>query len=50
MYVHTVSFYVHKVPDLRKATFHTHNSRTHCSPSNDSCTQQLINYNNSARN
>ena len=27
--------------DLRKATFHTHNSKTHFSASNNSCTHQL---------
>ena len=28
-------------PDLRKPTFHEHNSKTHFSPSNDSCTHYL---------
>ena len=28
--------------DLRKAGFHTHNSKTHFSPSNNSCTRWLI--------
>ena len=28
-------------PDLRKAGFHTHNSKTHFSPSNNSCTRWL---------
>ena len=29
------------LPDLRKVTFHAHNSKTHFSLSNDSCTHQL---------
>ena len=31
----------HMRPDLRKATFHAHNIRTHFSPSNDSCSHWL---------
>ena len=30
-------------PHLRKASFHIHNSKTHFSPSNDSCTHELTN-------
>ena len=31
----------HLWPDLRKAGFHAHNSKTHFSPSNNSCTRWL---------
>ena len=33
--------YTYMWPDLRKAGFHTHNSKTHFSPSNVSCTSWL---------
>ena len=42
--VHCQSIYSHTQymwPDLRKAGFHAHNSKTHFSPSNVSCTRWL---------
>ena len=41
----TYTFRSHMRPDLRKATFHANNSKTHFSPSkfNDSCTHALTN-------
>ena len=32
---------VHMWPEMRKTGFHTHSSKTHFSPSNDSCTHWL---------